>query len=99
MSRTDDEDGLDIVVRQEFDPLVPPRARYLLPIIIHHCLIPPFVVCPSQRDDLVLEMSFLTHQLVDLVVEVADLVVGQSGYKGGASASNPPRHPSQSEYA
>lgn len=61
------------------NPLVTSRPGNFLAIIIQHCLITPLVIGSSQIDNLCFPMPFLSHEAVDLIVEIADLVVGESG--------------------
>lgn len=60
-------------------PVPFPRALNLPPFLIHDAAAAAHVVWPAQPADLHLPHVLLAHELVDLVVEVADLEVAQAG--------------------
>lgn len=64
--------------------LVSSRPRYLLAILVQHRRVPR-VVRSSQLNNLPLPVLLLSHELVDLIVEISDLVVRQADCKGKSS--------------
>lgn len=69
LETSDDADAID--------SLVTPGARNLLAILVKHRRTPS-VVGTTEIEDLSLPVSFLSHELVDLVIQVSNLVVGQT---------------------
>ena len=65
--------------------LITPRSRYFLPFVIYHRLIPPLVIRPSKRNNLILIVPLFTHQAIDLIIQITDLIVGQSGCEASAT--------------
>ena len=57
--------------------LVSLRPRDLLPVVIQHDHISS-VIRPSERNDLVLPMSLLSQQFIDLVIQVSHFIVRET---------------------
>lgn len=68
--------------------LVTFRPRNFLPIVIQHGNIPS-IIRTAERDDLILPMSFLPQQLVDLIVQVTNLIIRQTSYSFGQHSMSP----------
>lgn len=59
--------------------LVAFSPRHLLAVIVQHGHIPS-VIRAAQRDNLVLPMSLLAQEFVDLIIEVANLIIRQTSF-------------------
>jgi len=67
-----------MVILREVRSLVAFGTGHFFPIVIQHCHIPP-IVRAAQRHYLVFPVPFFTHKLVNLVIKIPNLIVGQAG--------------------
>jgi hypothetical protein len=67
-----------LTVKIRENRLVSFRSWHFLAVVVKHGDVPS-VVGTSETDDLVLPMPLFAQQFVDLIVQVAHLVVGQTG--------------------
>lgn len=66
------------IKKERENGLISFRSWHFLAVVVEHGDVPS-VVGTSESDDLVLLMSLFAQQFVDLIVQVAYLVVGQTG--------------------